>query len=107
MYEYGVISNPVFSFYFYNSNFNSYLDFGNIDYSVMKDPTNLKMISTLPACYFWSAKLQGIRFGDSEPYALASDDQAILDSGTTCLFVPQKYFYWLLDNLSKDYGLKY
>jgi hypothetical protein len=44
MYEYGVISNPIFSFYFYNSNFNSYLDLGNIDYSVMKDPTNLKMI---------------------------------------------------------------
>lgn len=73
----------------------------------MKDPTNLKMIKTLPACYFWSAKLQGIRFGDSDSFALASDDQAILDSGTTCLYVPQKYFYWLLEKLRKDYGLQY
>ena len=103
----GVISNSYFCFYLEGMSTTSYLDIGIIDNTAMKDSKNLNMIPILSNNYWWSANVEGIRFGTSESDAWGLDaTMGILDSGTSCLSVPNKYYDWLLTQL-RGKGLNY
>lgn len=85
----GIITNSVFSFYLEGMTTTSYLDIGIIDNTAMKDSSNLYMIPILTNNYWWAANVEGIRFGATDADAWGLDaTMAILDSGTSCLSIP-------------------
>jgi len=75
----------------------SYLDIGIIDNTAMKESTNLYMIPILTNNYWWAANVEGIRFGTGDADAWGLDaTMGILDSGTSCLSIPNRYYDWVL-----------
>lgn len=68
----------------------------------MKDQSNLIMFDNREESFFWAGTIDGIRFGSDDSNAWAIDStRAILDSGSTCIIIPNKYFTWTLEQLKK------
>ena len=56
---------------------------------------------------WWAAPVDGVRFGSAEGDAWGLDGtMGILDSGASCIHVPNKYYDWLLTQLRKK-GMNY
>lgn len=52
--------------------------------------------------------MYGIRFGDSTDQAFNVDEEeAYIDSTSSCIVVPDRYFFWLLKKLATDWGISY
>jgi len=64
----------------------------------MLDSDNLFMIDADPSSYWWTAQINGVKFGDDAADAWGLDEiDAFTDSGTSCIIVPNKYYDWFLD----------
>lgn len=52
--------------------------------------------------------MYGIRFGDDtdEEYKV-SEEEAYIDSTSSCIVVPDRYYFWLLTKLYDDWGMDY
>lgn len=62
----------------------------------MADPTNLYMMDIVDKSTHWALDITGIGFGDMEQNAYRIKGEALLDTGTSCIVVPSKYYLWFL-----------
>ena len=100
-----MISGPVFAFYLADGSEYSYFDLGAIDETAMLDSEQLVTQSTSTADS-WSQTLQGIRFGLLDEFSV-DKAKAIIDSTTSCIVIPSKYYLWVLQKLFDDYGMSF
>ena len=91
MFDDSTIDEKVFSFYLTDLANDSYIDFGTPNTAVMSDPADIIWIPIEDNDYWWTAKVQGLRWGslmnDSAEYMLTEAD-ALTDTGTSCIIGP-------------------
>ena len=91
MFDDSTIDEKVFSFYLTDLAGSSYIDFGTPNTAVMSDPADIIWIPIEDDDYWWTAKVQGLRWGslmnDSTEYMITEAD-ALTDTGTSCIIGP-------------------
>jgi len=97
----GVLSDAVFGFYLSRIPTVSFLDLGAIINSHMADSTNLYMMDIVDESTHWALDITGIGFGDMDQNAYRIKGEALLDTGTTCIVVPPKYYLWFMEKLAE------
>ena len=78
------------------------MDLGAIVSSHMADPTNLYMMDIVDKSSHWTLDITGIGFGDMEENAYRIKGKALLDTGTSCIVVPSKYYLWFMKKLAEQ-----
>ena len=74
MYQQGLISQRLVSFYMTDSDHVSFLEFGNYDTALMSDPSLLQWIPILGDFPYWSLNVTGFRVGNN-PTILSNGKQ--------------------------------
>ena len=91
MFADSTIDENVFSFYLTDQLGSSYIDFGTPNTAVMSDPADIVYIDIDDDNIWWTAPIQGMRWGssmnDDTEYAIESID-ALIDTGTSCIIGP-------------------
>lgn len=91
MYTDSTIDEKVFSFYLTGLSGSSYIDFGTPNTAVMSDPADIVYIDIESEDRWWTAQLQGLRWGslmnDETEYSITSAS-ALTDTGTSCIIGP-------------------
>ena len=88
LFEAGVISESVFSFYLTDLSDNSYIDFGTPNTSVMTSESDLIWIDSNNYRSLWTNNVTGWRWsGSATEYSLEST-WALTDTGSSCVYGP-------------------
>lgn len=84
----------------------SFLDLGAVVPSHMKDPSNLYMMDILKHDTHWTQKITGVGFGDMRQNSYEISADVLFDTGSSCILVPDAYYFWFLEKLG-DKGMAY
>ena len=91
MFTDSTIDEKVFSFYLTDLDNSSYIDFGTPNTAVMSDEADIIYIDIEDEDYWWSAKVQGLRWGsqmnDDTEYSIV-EANGLTDTGTSCIIGP-------------------
>ena len=110
MYEGGVIEDNIFSFYmegYYEGDYASFLDIGQIDNSHMRNPDDLIWLDLQDHMFWMINSTSAVRYGDDEDNAyqfptLHSRLVSVIDSGTSMVFVPNSLWAYFLEHLKMN-----
>ena len=64
------------------------------------------MMDILPHLSHWAQTITGIGFGDMDRNAYRVSGDAIFDTGSSCILVPDYYYFWFLEKLAEK-GMVY
>ena len=100
LYQGGIISENVFSFYLTGREDSSYMDFGAPDTSVMTSESDLTWIDGTGYGGWWTNNVYGWRWS-SDPTTEYSTGTvlALTDTGTSCIYGPSGAINFIFDEL--------
>ena len=92
----------MFGIKFGNESDSSFIDIGYLNWDAMMDVSQLVWFPVMNDSYFWQNQITGILFQTSPNTNSSFALQALpakTDSGTSCVYVPKKYFTSILENI--------
>lgn len=86
LYKQGKLAEEAFAVYYTDTYNQSEITFGGFDTNRVKDKSLFTFLRTLDK-FFWSAKLNGVKYGNTTEIKNTARD-AVLDSGTSLILLP-------------------
>ena len=100
LFEAGRLSEPTFAFYLAGNEETSYLDVGVIQSGSMRDPSKYVEFDVIDNSFWWMNYIRGVSFAGEE--FIIEEDIAITDTGTTCVYMPDRYYDHFMSHVFKD-----
>ena len=95
-----MISEPIFAFYLTGVNETSYIDVGVIQSGSMKDSSRYVEMDVIDNSVWWMNYMRGVSFNGEE--FIIEEDLAITDTGTSCIYMPDRYYETFMSHVLKD-----
>lgn len=106
LYKDGKIEAPIFGWYLAGMDDQSYLDIGSIQNDAMRDPSELVWLDVIDDDFWWTNLITGVKFetadGKSETEYSVEMGYALTDTGTSCVYVPEKYFPAFIEEIQNN-----
>ena len=70
----------------------------------MRDPSELIWIDAL-SDFWWVNNIEGIKFGaghNLDDAWIISPYRALVDTGSTCTYIPEQHYDWIMQNILKE-----
>lgn len=108
LYQQGHVSSNVFAFYMAESTSQSTLEIGAFDTSNLMNTADMVYLPLFDQSLFYTVNVDGFQVGTNSDsilnkngYTMNYYSTAILDTGTTLMYVPQELYHTIIDKIVK------